>query len=600
MKEIHVCSGTYSEQITLDLPISLRGGYACGNFSRDTGAFGSRVNEVKLFADKFSGPPGQASPTLTITGAAVGSATEIDGFTISGGVSGQPLDLHATGVVAVKIANGAAPHVFNNVIDGGGVEAQAGPGSTAVAIVGPANPEISGNSILGGNGKTTADNTTGSVGISVDLNHVDSNASIHDNEVRGGSGQTTAGVSVGSTGLLVFEPAPAAATVPRMRVPIEKNGIYGGSGSQTAATANGDGAFGSLGVNVSVAGVTLQRNFIDGGSGRVTAPAGAAAITAIRLAFTAPPVVIEANRIFAGSQLPDPFDSRREVRTIHMVYGALVDVVNNFMIGPGTGATTKIHQGSFVRVAGGNNNDLIMLRHNTFVPQPGVVFDDFATVDLAGGNSTYVIENNLFLPAATGTAGRSAPFRIREKGAPSNTVCDIASPQPFFHPELASVKGNSFVMGTNPNIVISADEPPAACDVSMVGFTSHFGSAVTVGNQRASSSCFANEGSSCVTETCNAATCASTYFSTWGANGLASLADPDAGLRLAPNTRCSVSSSDAGQIGSGTVARPNDAGFVLYPDSGRVIVRSVPLDAFMAQRTLPVSRGAHELDGPCN
>ncbi len=121
VQEVHVCKGEYGEaDLTLDQRVSLRGGYACSDFTRekDFGAAGAwqYANPTTVFNANTQGP----TAALSVTGTDLGNSIEIDGFVLRSAVASTNL------AMALSVEN-ASPHVHDCAIEakgstgGGGV-----------------------------------------------------------------------------------------------------------------------------------------------------------------------------------------------------------------------------------------------------------------------------------------------------------------------------------------------------------------------------------------------------------------------------------------------------------------------------------------------
>lgn len=160
VQEVHVCKGDYGEaDLVLDQRVSLRGGYACGDFAREAN-FGA-ASDWK-FANPttvYNAKPGPGSAALTVTGTDVGNSIEIDGFVLRSAVQSATLAL-ALGVDA------ASPFVHDCVlraegtVGGGGVVGARLTGTSArfakdkIEVVGGGTEETAGMGLVASGGGT--------------------------------------------------------------------------------------------------------------------------------------------------------------------------------------------------------------------------------------------------------------------------------------------------------------------------------------------------------------------------------------------------------------------------------------------------------------
>lgn len=185
VQEIHVCKGDYGEpDLTLDQRVSLRGGYACSDFSREAkfGAAGAWkfANPTTVFNAKTS----VGGAALTVTGTDVGNSIEIDGLVLRSAVQSATLAVAlgvdnaspfvhdcairaegstgGGGVIGVRLSGTSARFARNLVeVVGGGTEGTGGIGLLATSG-GTVTVEQSSFDVHGGRGTLT-----GSAGIYV-------------------------------------------------------------------------------------------------------------------------------------------------------------------------------------------------------------------------------------------------------------------------------------------------------------------------------------------------------------------------------------------------------------------------------------------------
>ena len=297
---IAVCAGSYDGPVTVDFPVSLRGGYDCSTWSRpdDYG--------YPEFADAsrttITNPEGSGA-TLVVSSPVIDASVSIDGFRIEGGAGrGRPTE-------GVRIIHGG-PRLSNCWVTGGS-GAGTMHGSVGVEIGEAGWPEIALDRIDGGSGKATG-NSYGSVGLLV----TDKTAypHVHDSQLDGGSG-TAEMAGYGSTGAVLFlsSPNPLSAAWGKA---FEGNRINGGGGSSCAQRRNalelscagsdvsvignriyggdGVGSAETLAVLVNSTKTTnLINNMIHGGNGANSA------LGVVTQAVSG--TVVEHNSIFAGS-----------------------------------------------------------------------------------------------------------------------------------------------------------------------------------------------------------------------------------------------------------------------------------------------------------
>ncbi len=318
--EVHVCQGTYTEAgLSLDYPLSLRGGYDCTSWTRAStfgmaGGF-DQGRETILAHD------GGAGATLSIRGSGVDAQVLVDGFTIRGGDGNQ-------GGGAVLVSTGAAPRLSDDQIAGGAAVATGDlMASYGIYVQAAAAPEIAKSRIAGGSG--SAHGSFGSVGIAIASDA--GQPFIHDNQVDGGTGTTTVGVA--AVGVLFS--GQGALTGARA---VQNNVIHGGSGHVMEAAGTG-----SIGVLVNQAApIELLGNVIEGGSSSCVGPCP---VRAVSVSGTSG-VHIAGNRIYGG-------DASTPSAT---AWGVLLDgsndaIIENDMV-HGGGANAVLNAAYAVEVSG--------------------------------------------------------------------------------------------------------------------------------------------------------------------------------------------------------------------------------------------------------
>jgi len=349
-----VCAGTYVEGgLSLDLPVSLRGGYDCASWSRSEG------QETVLDHDGGSGA------TLSIRGTTVGSAIAVEGLTIRGGRGDQ-------GGGAVLVSTGASPLLSRNVITGGSAVAKGDlMASYGIYVQAGAAPDIADSTIAGGSG--TAQGSFGSVGIAV-ANDAGS-PRIHGNRIDGGTGTTTLGVA--STGLLFS--GKAAITGANA---VKGNEIHAGTGHVLGASGTG-----SIGVLVNdAAAIELSGNVIEGGTSTC---AGACPVRGVSVSGTRG-VRLSGNRIYGGDATP----------ASTMTWGVMLadsgDAVleNNFVHAGGSRGTMNTVFGVEVSQSSG-----VALRGNTLYGSPVPAAGQSQALGVTRQSSSVSVENNLLIGA---------------------------------------------------------------------------------------------------------------------------------------------------------------------------------------------------------
>jgi hypothetical protein len=276
--DVHVCRGSYPEHtVTLDVPVSLHGGYDCASWTRHE-PFGWTGVDASARALGFDATNEtiidavDAQNGLSVTSAAVTKGTTVDGFTIKG--------RGANGGNAVTI-NSGAPTLSNDVITGAptgtapGIIASAG-----VMVTGDAAPEITHCRINGGGGSAPAGARFGSVGVYLATTGV---PLVHDDEIDGGGG-TSSAVNP-SAGVLVDPPTKMTGD----------GALRGNSIFYSGVSAVTEGSIWGV---AALAPVDVIDNVIIGGA--VSCPA-TAPCNIFGIGFAAPGGTVAENRIWAGT-----------------------------------------------------------------------------------------------------------------------------------------------------------------------------------------------------------------------------------------------------------------------------------------------------------
>lgn len=103
-QEVHVCRGTYAENVSLTYPASLRGGYECALWTR-TANLKDHVNETILAPS--------SGIALDVSGTKIDGSITIDGLSIHGA------DAPSGNAIAFQLDSGAAPKISYVDVTGG-------------------------------------------------------------------------------------------------------------------------------------------------------------------------------------------------------------------------------------------------------------------------------------------------------------------------------------------------------------------------------------------------------------------------------------------------------------------------------------------------
>ena len=410
-REIRVCAGRYKEpRLTLDIPVSLSGGYACADFERSDSykypTFAAESATILENADAMGGV------TLSIRGAQLGSSVAIDGFTIRGTTSGSLPS------VAVLVTGGAAPVLTNNDIHGGSNEDNGQLATTTVGLqIGTdAAPDVTQNRIDGGAGSTSEPETPGvapaaaSIGI---WRAADGGAAhLHDNSIRGGSGE---GITYGSVGLRVDGPVP-------LRGPsaVERNRIDAGEGTAESVPVTAV-------LLTAAADVALAGNRIYGGSGTCSMLGACASYGVLG---SGPGLALDSNRIYGG-----------DLDLTAGATGSFVGVAVNHDENDDTPTSTivtnnMIHAGNKNHAAGASFGLKLNGRKNAFVAYntlfAGPPNGTRTLVGLTGSSGEVQFDDNLLLGTGA-TVGELGVSLARCTGATfssfrNNAFVDVQSP----------------------------------------------------------------------------------------------------------------------------------------------------------------------------
>jgi len=343
---IHVCAGTFAEPaLTLTLPVSLLGGYACDSWSR-TPTYGYPSFDGTNETIVTNAASQQDSDTLRISGAAVGAAIVVDGFTFKGSTSST------AGRAALRVEANAAPVISNNQILGGSASASdAVVGASNGVILLQSTAELTLNLVEGGSGTNTAG--FGSVAVWVGQG----SASIRGNTIQGGSGH---GTSVGSLG--IYSTASLVGTAA-----IAMNRVDGGTG---AASQSGGAA--TVGIEFAQPTQVLQNRVFagapsgQGGAYGIKQDTGPSSVIANNMVLAGPgassyPIslggqgpLVAYNTVFGGARADGTFAGQ-----INIHGGAAAVVQDNLLLGNGVANSAGIVVDACV-------GDVQAIQHNAF------------------------------------------------------------------------------------------------------------------------------------------------------------------------------------------------------------------------------------------
>lgn len=325
--EVHVCAGTYKEQqLVVEYPLSIRGGYDCATFKRDdnfgyaknfasanetilqNGAYSAEYNSPLNFLLRRQDTKIERDTTL------------IDGLTIDAGEGNE-------GTVGVTITDGASPTLRDNKIKGGGGVCSSTFGSMGIWVI-DGSPLITNNDIHGGTGKCWEPDTpenarkgrgagNGSYGM---LLQGGGNVEVIDNRINGGSGtgaDATTAVAVASAGKREIRNNFITWDQPRM----EASGYNGGIG----VSAVGDTE------------LTIDGNTIKGGK----ASCFESCLNWGILAAETARIRITNNRVYGGDAVMDAPDPETNMdRSFIFVRGIRVDHSEDALV-----ANNMVHSG---------------------------------------------------------------------------------------------------------------------------------------------------------------------------------------------------------------------------------------------------------------
>ncbi len=538
--EIHACAGTYREsRLTLDVAVSLQGGYGCTTFVRSPTygypMFDGTNETIVENADALS------AATLVVSGPAIDTSVIVDGLTLRGSTTATALSS------ALLVANGASPLLSNNHLVGAatGGKPLLTP-TSGLQIASGASPDVTHNRIEGGAGVSAS--ASGSVGVSLladgGIPH------IHANVIGGGSGS---GTPYGSIGLEISGAKPLTGPTA-----IDGNTIDGGTG--TSVNVAGAAVVGALLDTDAEMALVGNRIYAGTGTCAVDGPCAAYGVSS-----TAPRVRIEANRIYGG-------DLIRAATGMTFLVGVATSkaaqavIVNNMIH---TGNKTKTTLASIVygiQVLGGSG---AVVAHNTLVTAPSSAAESAQLVLVDHGAKEVSVDNNLLV----GTGSNAAEFAV------SVSPCNGAS--------LASLRNNAFV-STGEVLSVITSKPlgaPDACD-SAANYAT-ITQAEMAQNNAAAATASGNVRvvplSECVDDMPNSSKC---------------LSPPPCAAAYPACITTVLASFDLATAGFAELDGPGwklrDHGVCPVMNGGFDLTATVPTDFFGAKRVAPVSIGAHE------
>lgn len=404
LREVRVCTGTYTERVEMTDPgVSLRGGFDCITGQRVSGCFDPALplgfGDGGALTTTIIDPGGVTSGTVTtvsvaITGNAPGAPNpQLDFFTIVGSDAGDE-----TRAVDVNVDLGWRPLITNNAIIGGSTSCIGGECNVGLRFSG-GDVTVQWNFISGGAGAGEAAECA-SCGVVVSGG---SQPELHDNLIEGGAGQGTD--EMASVGLLLAGSTGLTAPV----LALQHNDISGGSGP-----CSGGYCTGTRGVYVTSSqsgDVDLLENRIFGTrptvrGGGDTAGVDVAGSTAVR---------IVGNKIFSGLST-DPNDVIAGV--VHRADGARLELTNNMIYAGDHFASSASPAAGFLYGNQVSSGDVV-LAHNAIV---AVGFPNGADVVRiaaiqAGGVGTLDLTDNIL--ASTGGIDSAA---LAVEGCPAASM----------------------------------------------------------------------------------------------------------------------------------------------------------------------------------
>lgn len=496
--EIHVCEGMYVENVFVDSPLAIRGGYDCATWLRRDDGKESVV----------AGVPGAAAMTVNVDT----PAFVLDRMTLIG--SDTDLANVSTGLLLV---DGASASVVDSTIRGGGGTGQAigskgihvGAGSRLVLERSTVSGG-SGTASLVGNGSVGIFSQDGAAEVRIDHCHVD-----------GGSGRAPGGT--GSTGILLGWDVQSAFGGP-MTHGIFDSTIDGGTGSQ-------GGGIAVVAISASVPGaIDIVGNTITGGDGTCNeGDCGSAGIVVGGGELAR----IHGNRIYGGDAIGaasggtyvgiDVSSSGADIQDneIHAGNGKRRPAV------VATAARLHLSAASFVA-------------NNTFVAPSGV--GDGPALQLQADHGRLVVAGNLI-------AGAFDPVSLRTCSDGAFTLQDNAF--------LGAADGSTLL-----DLAWDSIRAPATCNTNQFSSAASVAEAEallvatyggdTGGNVRVSSSCSSDVAPRCLA-LCPSAfdvrACLARFYGSWdpASAGGGLLAT---GWRLAPNPPCAIARGAASLNGT--------------------------------------------------
>lgn len=541
-----VADGAYGENVLLDVPVSLYGGYDPGTWHRDALASVGLRTIVK----------GSAGPncTLRATGATITRAVVVDGIEFDGS------DETTSDACGAFVGVGASPVLTHDAFRGGSSTA----GNAQAVIVFEGSPELAFDSIAGG--RTSGSSAKWSAGLVLHAGQGDYTPSVHDNVIDGGtSASTNATLSIAAVGVYVVGGADLHMTLAAGN-PFARNVVHGGTGDYEATT-NGYAAVGIYDQGASGP-IDFVDNTIDGGLGMLKGRQAG-----VLLGAGAVPVRIVGNRIFGGGRVQGQAPPQADVDAaveVDLYTEVNVEITNNFLhAGSGQDGVAHLglhfeNTGVLTAARGG-----VVVRHNTIYAQAE---GSARGADVYVGDQVVgvVLTNNAFV------GNRDKVAAISTYACPAASIFDAIDNNLFFESsrgllEEGYLADGTFLGGSCPGA--STPDDLAKRGAGWTGNVSlDYDATCDAGN------CIPG----CVGTTADA--CLQGFFASWTTNGVAELVD--GGWRLPPDGGAYCAYTRGGL----DLTTPAGSG----PDASPVM-----RDAYDASRTPPPSMGAEEVDGPC-
>jgi hypothetical protein len=552
LAEIHVCKGSYDESaLTLDLPVTLRGGYDCAQWQRAS-QFGWPTFDATNETVIENGDYAASRDTLLINGDQVRATTIVEGFTIRGASAG------AQGSNAVEVRNGAAPTLTDCRILGGSTSGISSFGSAGVFMQGSAAPDLVHDFISGGSGVTASPGSTGSIGVFID------NAAphLHDSQISGGSGSANAGAAMGSIGSAAIQLYGRGDYTAAAGLAIERNQIDGGS-----ATCGANDNLGGIGVAVfdSVSIDLIGNSITVGGDSYGCWTRGVHGRTSGSLRMVG-------NRIFGGhakNNITNMVAFVWVMAGVDIEGASSVELTNNMIVGgQAVSADARNSWAGGVLLSYVKN---ALIRHNTISTGPGISMNFSVALVFFPGTIGTVVDNNILF----GADGPQVPAFFADACATTGTLKSLRNNLIFSPNQLWWYGG-----GASPP---QSPPPGTSCAAwvhydtlnAVVGELAASGTQVS-GNVTIRATCSASESGCIAVAGCTSGVaCTHSIFDPWddASSGVSTLFGD--GWRLGPTVPCAVAQSSLD------------------------LLAMVPNDLFGQARTPPPSMGAVERDGSC-